>query len=197
MPTHFAVSEFILTIACLGAMWTLWNRSIRVSAIAMGILGLAAGLGTIRFAFGLGSDFAGIHRFVAQHGGVLATGLIALSFARGLVSPERRLHFASGMGLAVTISVLAGVINNAFQPLAALTWAVIIAALAPWQFKSGRARLLAFVFAAILPLNALFVRRSPALSVELSWHLYHVLVAIWVVAIAIMLLSGRERERFP
>jgi hypothetical protein len=195
MPMHFAASEFILTIACLGAMWILWNRSIRFAAIAMGILGLAAGLGTIRFAFGLGPDFAAVHRMVSQHGGLIAAGLIALSLVDGVVSPARRRRFLLVTGGAVAVSVSAGLINSSLQPLILLAWAVIIMLLSLLQpFQKPGTRLLAFTFAAILPLNALFVRRSPALGVDLSWHLYHVLLAVWVVALAVILVSTRDES---
>jgi hypothetical protein len=192
---HFAASELILTIACLGAMWTLWNRSIRFAAIAMGILGLAAGLGTIRFAFGLGPEFASVHRMISQQGGLIAAGLIALSLVDGVVSPERRLSFLLVTGGAVAVSVIAGLINSGLQPLILLAWATIIMLLSPLQpFQNIGTRLLAFTFAAILPLNALIVRRSPALGVDLSWHLYHVLLAVWVVALAAILVSTRDER---
>jgi len=193
MPMHFAVSELILTIACLGAMWSLWNRSTRFAAIAMGILGLAAGLGTIRFAFGLGPEFAVVHRMVSQHGGLIAAGLIALSLVDGVVSPERRLSFLLVTGGAVAVSTIAGLINSSLQPLILLAWAMIIMLLSPLQpFQKIGTRILAFTFAAILPLNALFVRRSPALGIDLSWHLYHVLLAVWVVALTAILVSTRD-----
>lgn len=193
MPTHFAVSELILAIACLGAVAILWNRSSRPAAIAMGILGLAAGLGTIRFAFGLGPDIAAIHRFVAQQGGVIAAGLIAMSLAKGLVASERRSFFVSVVGVAVAASPIAGLIISSLQPLILLAWAIIIVVLSPLRsFQKMGTRALAFAFAALLPLNALFVRRSPALGVDLSWHLYHVLLAVWVVAIVVILVSTRD-----
>lgn len=193
MPTHFAVSELILTIACLGAMWILWNRSFRSAAIAMGILGLAAGLGTIRFAFGLGPDVAAVHRMVSQHGGLIAAGLIALSMVDGVASTERRLSFLLVTGGAVAVSVIVELIYSSLQPLILLAWAVIIMLLSPLQsFQRPGPRMLAFSLAAILPLNALFVRRSPVLSVDLSWHLYHVLLAVWVVTIAAILVSTSD-----
>jgi len=195
MPTHFAASELILTIACLGAMWILWNRSIRFAAIAMGILGLAAGLGTIRFAFGLGPEFAVVHRMVSQHGGLIAAGLIALSLVDGVVSPERRLNSLLVTGGAVAVSTIVGLSNSSLQPLILLAWAMIIMMLSPLQpFQKTGTRMLAFSFSAILPLNALFVRRSPWLSVDLSWHLYHVLLAVWVVALAAILVSTRDEN---
>lgn len=195
MPMHFAVSELILAIACLGAMWILWNRSIRFAAMGLGILGLAAGLGTIRFAFGLGPEFALVHRMVSQHGGLISAGLIALSLVDGVVSPQRRLSFLLVTGGAVAVSVFVGLTNSSLQPLILLAWAMIIMLFSPLQpFRKIGTRMLACSFAAILPLNALFVRRSPALGVDLSWHLYHVLLAVWAVAIAAILVSINDES---
>ena len=195
MPTHFAISELILTITCAGAMWNLWNRTFRLAAIATGILGFAAGLGTIRFSFGLGPDFAAMHRFVAQHGGVIAAGLIAMSLTKSLVAPEHRSYFVGVMAVAVSASTISGLIISSLLPPILMAWAMIIVLLAPLQTNQKSAtRMLAFAFAAILPLNALFVRRSPALSVDVSWHLYHVLLAVWVIAVVAILVSTRDER---
>ncbi len=132
---------------------------------------------------------------VSQHGGLIAAGLIAMSLVDGVVSAARRPTFFLVTGGAVAVSTIAGLISSSLQPLILLAWAMIIMLLSPLQpFRKIGTRMLAFSFAAILPLNALFVRRSPALGVDLSWHLYHVLLAVWAVAIATILVSTRDES---
>ena len=137
--------------------------------------------GVINHQFGAAFGHAnGGHRFAGTMGGLLA--MMALThqvvrFETARLSPQSHMALAAlGLGLALAMPALR-------VPLF-LIWSlgfIWLAArhtplrLSPaWQ-KAGVAGFMLF--------NVLVFRQSPYLDAALSWHIFHVLVALWIVGV--------------
>ncbi|MEZ5680306.1 MAG: hypothetical protein R3E14_03315 [Erythrobacter sp.] len=184
MPgAHYSLSELAIVVVALVAARDLFRKNRGLAAAGTAILGLAAAIGVVRFANGEVDALAAIHKLVSQAGGASAMGLIALQLAKltGLAeNPPRPLIGA----LAVLATVVVALANPAlatplflFWLLAATLLAARLPARAAWQRWLRSAAVGSFV------LNVLLVRQSLVLGPDLSWHLFHVLVALWLFAL--------------
>lgn len=196
MPTHYALSEAILVIVAALCMRRLGRSQLMFAAGGAALFGFAAALGTLRFGLGLGRELSGVHRFVSQNGGVVAMGLITADCLRMLApNLQRRLLNLVLLGVIVC-SLLASVMLPVMTIPLILGWSVLLAVASFFlPAESVRNRLAAFGLAALFPVNALVVRRSPLLTPELSWHLYHIVIAVWLAAICLLLCRALASNR--
>ena len=188
MPTHYALSEAVLVIVAALCMRRLGRSQLMFAAGGAALFGFAAALGTLRFGLGLGRELSGVHRFVSQNGGVVAMGLITADCLRMLApNLQRRLLNLVLLGVIVC-SLLASVMLPVMTIPLVLGWSVLLAVASFFlPAESVRNRLAAFGLAALFPVNALVVRQSPLFTPELSWHLYHIVIAVWLAAICLLL----------
>tara|TARA_R110001592_G_scaffold154743_2_gene383943 strand:+ start:837 stop:1439 length:603 start_codon:yes stop_codon:yes gene_type:complete len=188
MPTHYALSEAVLVIVAALCMRRLGRSQLMFAAGGAALFGFAAALGTLRFGLGLGRELSGVHRFVSQNGGVVAMGLITADCLRMLApNLQRRLLNLVLLGVIVC-SLLASVMLPVMTIPLILGWSVLLAVASFFlPAESVRNRLAAFGLAALFPVNALVVRQSPLFTPELSWHLYHIVIAVWLAAICLLL----------
>lgn len=204
MPFHYAVSELLIVFAALYAIRT-FRRS-NISFAGSGVLWIAgaAAFGAWRAGVGDSPDLAATHKFLSQLGGLLGTFLIAVAFFQPIwqrVTSERAnyefLNMAafSGVILMVCLLVIAFLLAPGTFPLLTLLFATFIsigAFLLPNQ--NVQQRFLATIGASIALFNFLFVRQSPAMGPDLSWHMFHGLIAIWIVVIAIILSRAQTQK---
>ena len=184
MPgAHYALSELAIVMVALVAARDLIRRHIDLAAAGIAIFGLAAAIGVVRFASGEFAALAAIHKIISQAGGATAMGLIGLRLAKlgglGVITPRPLVG-----ALAVLATVVAALAIPAlatplflFWLLAATLLAATLPARAAWQRWIRAAAVGSFV------LNVLLVRQSPVLGPDISWHLFHVLVALWLFAL--------------
>jgi hypothetical protein len=196
MPTHYALSEAVLVIVAALCVRRLGRSQLMFAAGGAALLGCAAALGTLRFGLGLGQELSGVHRFVSQNGGVVAMGVFTADCLRMLaLNLHRRLVSLVLLGMIVC-SLLASVMLPVMTIPLVLGWSVLLAAASFFlPAESACNRLAAFGLAALFPVNALVVRQSPLLTPELSWHLYHIVIAVWLAAICMLLCRGVESNR--
>ncbi|MBT5156912.1 MAG: hypothetical protein HOK33_08210 [Rhodobiaceae bacterium] len=177
---HYALSELLIVLAALWAGTRLVAHDRAIAALGVLLFGAAAAIGAVRFSFGLIEPWADMHRFAGTMGGLLA--MMALThqvvrFETARLSPQSHMALAAlGLGLALAMPALR-------VPLF-LIWSlgfIWLAArhtplrLSPaWQ-KAGVAGFMLF--------NVLVFRQSPYLDAALSWHIFHVLVALWIVGV--------------
>jgi hypothetical protein len=188
MPTHYALSEAVLVIVAVLCMRRLWRSQLMFAAGGAALFGCAAALGTLRFGLGLGQELSGVHRFVSQNGGVVAMGLITADCLRMLAPNLHRRRVSLVLLGVIGCSLLASVMLPVMTIPLILGWSVLLAVASFFMpDESVRNRLAAFGLAALFPVNALVVRQSPLLTPELSWHLYHIVIAVWLAAICLLL----------
>jgi hypothetical protein len=178
MPLHYALTDGLVLIAAVWGVWQFVSRGQTFAAFGLACFGLAALVGVIRITTGLIEPLAPAHRLLSQLGGTAGVGLLVSQIA------TQRFPKLSALGVLVGVAAIAilGVVRPALVPILSmglLLAGIVILALRPETLADKALKVGAFGL--LIPVALLF-RKSPALSADLSWHLYHCGVAFWIVA---------------
>lgn len=196
MPApHYALSEALIVFAALWVAWKMARGGGWLGALGVATFGFAAGIGVIRFGFGRIEELADFHQAFAQIGGATAMALVALQCCMGAM----RIWSGWRLGLATIFAVATlalGLLEPSASVPAFLAWLIVgaigCAALPAPGMRLRLAR--AAVFASFL-VNVLLIRRSPLLSMDASWHIYHALIALWLIGVWWVLVKGSYRTQ--
>jgi len=185
MPLHYALTDGLVALVAAWGVWRLLRAGQPIAALGLAMFGIAGAIGVTRITTGAGESLAPAHRFVSQIGGVFGLWLIVSQFwanRGGRASPALRLITAAAIaGLAIRYPVVgAGGFVIGLVCGVALLW------LGDGAGRRGTAAALGFGL--MLP-NVLLIRQSPLLGADLGWHLYHIIVALWL-ALTVRALCG-------
>ena len=180
MPAHYALSDLAILLVTIFAGNMLWRNGKALPAFAMACFGIAACIGVVRFGGGLQGALAALHSGASQYLG-LAGALAVVSHY--LFPSEGRKE----IGIIAAISSTALAIFWFAQPflgpvfLLALTMACVASIVRP---GASRPRWLVPIACAVMLANTLFIRRAPWLDEAVAWHVYHVVIALALAALA-------------
>jgi hypothetical protein len=175
MPLHYALTDALVAlIACWGVV-KLWRTDRPLAALGLSLFGLAGAIGTIRITSGLIEPLAMLHKGVSQLGGIAGLTLLLAQILR-----DKGLRLGTGVVLSVAVA-LAALVATLPALGAALFVLMLVAAIA--LCLQSRNQLAAAGFVVML-LNVTLVRQSGYLGADLSWHLYHLFVATWLLCVA-------------
>lgn len=196
MP-HFALSELLIVVVGLWAARRLYGAGRGAAALALLLFSAAAAIGVIRFGFdrdgALISALADIHRLAGTLGGTAA--MMALVYdllhrpAQNQAQNQARNQTWRWPYLAVCAVALALALTlpKLTVPFFAL-WSVgFIALVTVSADRLGRAPFVAMGIAALMLVNVVVFRQASWLSPSMSWHVFHLLVAVWVFGLAHLL----------
>lgn len=187
MPAHYALSEAVLVVAAIWCALRVWRNGSRMAAAGSALIGIAAAIGTVRFGLSAHEQLEAIHKLVSRVGGLIGGALIAVDVVKVFVSPGHRdlaawlAPLVAATGIAVAFVWPPAAVFVVLMFTGAPVLAVLFGTSGP---LSGR--LMATALTSIMLLNILLVQRSPVLGPDISWHAYHLLIAVWLVAIAII-----------
>lgn len=190
MPMHYAISDALVVLAAAWGTWRLVQSGQPVAALGVALFGIAGAIGTIRLTSGLVEQMASVHRFASQIGGLAGIVFIVSEIAR-----SSGLRHSAMAALLVTI-MLAGMAIAVPTAGQISFLAVLLGGTALlWRGKGQERRNIgaALCFGLMLP-NVLLVRQSSYLGADVAWHLYHVIVALWLISIATVLSDGRVAQ---
>lgn len=179
---HYAISEALIVVAAIWTVFRLTRSGHPLAALGTGILGTAAAIGVYRFGFGNIENLAAFHRDFSQIGGAIAMSLIGSQLL--IRHPFLRIGYA-GRSLALLgiggTTVLAFIFPQLTTGLFAgwLVLAMLSAAMFPGH--GVFLRILTTGTISLFLVNVLLVRRSTLLGADLSWHAFHILIAIWLI----------------
>lgn len=177
MPLHYALSDGLVGVLGLWGLWTLAQRGQLLVGLGIGLFGLAGLIGVVRITSGLIEPMAVLHKSVSQLGGLAGLILILSGLVRHLglkVAPLAALVAAAvALGIALSMPAIG---QGLFA--AGLLAGIVVLAVAPGAMSLRVQSALAFGL--MLP-NVLLLRSAPALSPDLRWHAYHLIVALWLV----------------
>lgn len=185
MPPHFALSELVIVVsAAICAKALLLHRQY-IAATAIAVLGFAALLGAARFGLQWHEALGTIHPMLTQKGSVLAIILLvaAMIGTIGDTAIHRNLKaFLVPVAIGLTILSIWLPVANMMVLLAGGIILPILALMASHQQLNMR---LAHGFTlSLFVFGLVFIRRSPVLGPELSFHLYHIVIAVWLIGVS-------------
>ena len=184
---HYALSEILIVLA---GSWTIIQLNAdgrKAACIGIGLFTLAAALGVVRFGLsgivdGLIDILAVPHRLAGTLGGT--AGLAALvyeAYTRGTSGPLGfPLRTISGCALAL---VLAFAYPALAVPFFLAYMLAFIFMAARYANALGHQPLVTVAISALMLVNVLVFRQASWLSPAMSWHVFHILVAIWLVGL--------------
>ena len=185
MPIHYAISDGLVALIGAWGAWRLVKSGQLMAALGITLFGVAGAIGAVRFTSGLIDPLADVHRYASQIGGLAGLCLILSQVFRmtgRLVSSVSSIVGATAIAGTAIIAPAAG----AFFFIAGLVGGMLLLWLGVGpEYRNIRG---AIGFGVMLP-NLLFVRKSVFLAADLSWHLYHVVVALWLAIIVHVLLA--------
>jgi hypothetical protein len=193
---HYAISEALIVIAAIVCAVRLSRHQLWLAAFGSFIFGTAAAIGVVRFGFSLDKveQLAVFHRDFSQSGGAIAMALMSAQLLLASSAIKRMVHGKRSVGFAIVVTALFAIAIVKLATILFIAWlllAIVMTFLIP-----ARSLLIRFSTAAMTALflvNLLFIRRSPALGPDLSWHMFHILVALWLVG---MLFIYQRQARF-
>jgi len=184
MPApHYALSEALIVLVGIWVVLQLTRRKMWIGALGIAIFSIAAGIGVIRFGLGQIEDLAPIHQAFSQVGGATAMALVASQLVMFPAKSWTGWRLIVAIVLAVATLVSGMITRETTVPLFTAWLLIAIVASAARPAPNLVQRLLRASVVAIFLANVLLVRQSSILSADASWHLFHVLVAVWFVGI--------------
>jgi hypothetical protein len=180
MPAHYALSDAAILLVTIFAGNMLWRNGKALPAFAMVCFGIAACIGVVRFGGGLQDALAALHAGASQY--------LGLSGALAVVS-----HYLFPSNDRKEIGIMAAISSTAFaifwfaQPLLGPVFLLALAiAFVASIMRPGVSRPLWLVpiSCAVMLANTLFTRRAAWLDEAVAWHVYHVVIAVALAALA-------------
>lgn len=180
---HYAISESLIVFAALWSVIKLGRQGLWLATAGSAIFGAAAAIGVYRFAANEIDALAVFHKDFSQTGGAVAMALMSAQLLLKARAVSRNAAMRWVVFAAIFLTGVAAAMAPASTTPLFLAWLVgaILTALFLGEQAAGR-RLASAAITSIFLINLLLIRQSPLLHPSVSWHLFHILVAAWLLA---------------
>ena len=188
LPAHYAITEVLIVIATYFSVKKLFYYKNYYAAIGILLIGITALIGAIRFGL-ISTDFmVYLNRVLAVFAGIITMSLISIQIVNNSFS--RKLAY-----LLLAISILTFLLlfvwtQPVFKLVSLFMWS-FAAILLTFQIpqKSISLKFLKSLTMAILLIAFLTLSKGIGLFTDLfspsvSFHIYHILIALWVFLIS-------------
>lgn len=187
---HFALSEILIVLAAIICTAKFGKVGLWLGAAGSLLFGVIAAIGAFRFSVGMIDALADTHRAFSQIGGAIAMSLIAgqlllLRSSAGSLTSKAIYCLVLIGGAAVLF------LPSATMPLFLIWLAVAIGAAALLPAHRPQTRITRALLISIFLINIAAVRQSPTLGIGMSWHLFHILVAAWLLGLLWVIFGSR------
>ena len=187
LPAHYAITELLIVIAAYFSINNLLNGKNYFAAVGIFLIGLTALIGAIRFGVFSSDLIVYLNKILALFSGILALSLVSIQ----IISNDISKKIAS-----ITLAISAVTFLSLFiwtQPIFKLSilfiWAIfsiILTFSLPQKsllMRLFKAFLMSIILIAFLTLSKQLGIFTKSLSPSLSFHLYHILIATWVILV--------------
>jgi hypothetical protein len=190
----FAISELFIVAAAIWCVLRLTQRQMWLAAFGSAVLGAIATLGAYRYGFNQLSELASFHKNASQTGGAIAIIFIGAQFLAILPLIKERVLTKGMVALTILTSISAVVTMPLVGMGLVIVWIlapIVVTAYVRHENLATRFYLCGLM--AIFLFNFLIVRQSSILGPSYSWHIYHTLIAIWLIAVVYVLKRCLQR----
>ncbi len=186
LPAHFALSEILIVIAGTYSIRIFLQHKLNFAAAGVLVFAIAAFLATLRFGLNMHDELKSSHQLFTALSLLFGVPLISIDVIKKsqFLSEKIMLIFALIMAL-ISIYIFFQAKNLII--IYAVMWLVlgiIFSFLIPRETISSRF-VSSFVFSIIL-INFI-VRQVQLFEPNLSWHFYHIVVAVWLYLMTLLM----------
>jgi hypothetical protein len=187
LPAHYAITELLIVIAAYFSINNLLNGKNYFAAVGVFLIGLTALIGAIRFGIFSSDLIVYLNKILALFSGILALSLVSIQIISNDISKKIAI---------ITLAISAVTFLSLFiwtQPIFKLSilfiWAIfsiILTFSLPQKsllMRLFKAFLMSIILIAFLTLSKQLGIFTKSLSPSLSFHLYHILIATWVILV--------------
>ena len=187
IPAHYAITELLIVIAAYFSINKLFNGKNYFAAVGVFLIGLTALIGAIRFGIFSSDLIVYLNKILALFSGIIALSLVSIQIISNDISKK-----IASITLAISaITFLSLFIwTHAILKLSILfIWAIfsiILTFSLPQKsllMKLFKALLMSIILIAFLTLSKQLGIFTKSLGPSLSFHLYHILIATWVILV--------------
>jgi|TARA_Y100000389_G_scaffold153550_1_gene153817 hypothetical protein len=188
LPAHYAITEILIVIATYFSVKKLFYYKNYYAAIGILLIGFTAFIGAIRFGV-ISNDFmVYLNRVLAVFAGIITMSLISIQIVNNSLS-KKIAHLL--LAISILTLLLLFVWTQPIFKLAALFIWSFAAILLTFQIpqESISSKFLKSLTMAILLIAFLTLSKGVGLFTDLfppsvSFHIYHILIALWVFLIS-------------
>ena len=187
LPAHYAITELLIVIAAYFSINSLLNGKNYFAAVGIFLIGLTALIGAIRFGIFSSDLIVYLNKILALFSGILALSLVSIQIISNDISKKIAI---------ITLAISAVTFLSLFiwtQPIFKLSilfiWAIFSIILTfslpqkSFLMRLFKAFLMSIILIAFLTLSKQLGIFTKSLSPSLSFHLYHILIATWVILV--------------
>ena len=185
MPNSYAIPEVLIVLVAVWAALKCWRSGYMFAAIGILLLGSAAAIGIVRILSAPNEVLATAHKTVSGLGGLTGMALIALEFIKCNWPEDQKPKRSFYALFGVLLSLAAAIVNPSLTAPLILIWAscaVIASYVLP--APNTKTRAIRAGSLSLIVFNFIIIRQNPTLGPDLSWHIYHIVIAIWMWLVA-------------
>ena len=188
-PAHYALSEILIVIVSLYSACQLSRNKDYFALVGILLLGLTAGIGAIRFGIINSELIIQINKILALYAGIFALSLVSTQ----LIFNSYLKNLGRFIFLIALVSILGALLFPKLLLLSLIyLWSAISVILAIFLCeKSISKKILNGTLMSILIFGFLFLSKrgllAENLGADLSFHIYHILIAAWVLSLGYVL----------
>ena len=188
-PVHYALTELLIVAACISSVNKLSRNNYYFALFGVVLIGIAAAIGAVRFGLLSNEFIVQLNKILALYAGVLCLSLVATQIVFNL-------NFKILGWIVFALSLLSIASGFVWPKLLLIKliyfWSILSTSLVLFIPEEGISkRILKSILMSILLISFLTVSKrgllSDILGADLSFHLYHALIAIWVVSISFVI----------
>jgi hypothetical protein len=188
MPAHYALSDAAIVLVTIIAGNALWRHGRQFPAFAMACFGVAAFIGLVRFGGGLQDHLAALHAGASQLLGL--AGAVAVLSGYLFRPADRHIIWIIALILCAATAIFLFA-QPLLGPVFLLALVIVFLASIVRPGPLGRTWLVP-VGCTLMLANTLFIRRAAWLDEAVAWHVYHLVVALALAALAKGLMSNER-----
>lgn len=188
LPAHYAITEILIVIATYFSVKKLFYYKNYYAAIGILLIGITALIGAIRFGL-ISTDFmVYLNRVLAVFAGIITMSLISIQIVNNSFS-KRLAHLLLAVSI-LTFLLLFVWTQPIFKLAALFIWsfaAILLTFQIPQKsisFKFLKSLTMAILLIAFLTLSKGIGLFTDFFSPSVSFHIYHILIALWVFLIS-------------